>query len=63
MLDRVVSLYLRHLLRCSISEAFSAIAKVFRHVKGNQSDFDALRAAKIEAGIEDDSEDGTAFLR
>lgn len=31
--------------------------RYFRHTKGNQTDFDALRAAKIEAGIEDDSEE------
>lgn len=31
--------------------------RFFRHNKGNQTEFDALRAAKIEAGIEDDSED------
>jgi hypothetical protein len=30
---------------------------VFRHAKGNATDVDALRAAKIEAGIEEDSED------
>lgn len=31
--------------------------RYFRHAKGNQTDFDALKAAKIEAGIEDDSEE------
>lgn len=31
--------------------------RYFRHAKGNQTDFDALKAAKIEAGIEEDSEE------
>lgn len=39
------------------NDASYAGARFFRHARGNQTDFDALRAAKIEAGIEEDSED------
>lgn len=33
------------------------LSTVFRHTRGNQTDFDAIRAAKIEAGVSEDEED------